>query len=276
MDQVQEVQTALGTLAIFERGAGKPILLWPSLFTDHSLYDAMTERLSALGWRTLSIDGPGFGKSDPPDGLVQPEAYANAVIEVADRLGMDRFAFAGCSWGGMIGAHLGVNHAERLGALVLMNTPMLPSRGGHRMEYWGARLAVTSSHMADGVAKDMLGKRALADSETFARFTAPFASFERAPAARTVDVTLRHSDGLEQVLPRLTHPVTIMFGADDELYPTDEMMPVAKSAPAARIVVVPDCGHIIPIEEPEAAVAAIVEADAQQGSASNTTTESNP
>ena len=143
------------------------------------------------------------------------------------------------------------------------------------MEYWGARLAVTSSHMADGVAKDMLGGRALADPEMLARFTAPFASFERAPAARTVDVTLRHSEGLEQVLPLLTHPTTIMFGADDTLYPTDEMMPVAKLAPAARIVVVPDCGHIIPIETPEAAVAAIVEAGAALGSAPDTTIRSN-
>lgn len=265
MTDTLRIQTSLGVLAVFARGAGKPILFWPSLFTDHSLYDGVAKALAASGWRTLAVDGPGFGRSDPPTGLVQPDAYADAIVEVADRLGIDQFSFAGCSWGGMVGAHLGVRHPDRLRALVLMNTPMLPSRSGHRLEYWGARLAVTSPQLAKGTAKDMLGERALADPAKVARFTAPFASFERAPAARTVDVTLRHSNGLEYVLPQLTHPATIMFGAEDTLYPTDEMMPVAKLAPMASIVVVPDCGHIIPIEAPDAAVAAIVEADARLG-----------
>lgn len=262
-----QIQTALGTIAVFENGAGKPIFLWPSLFTDHSLFDDITDRLVAQGWRTLSVDGPGFGKSDPPKGLIQPEVYADAIVEIADRLSIDCFSFAGCSWGGMIGAQLGVRHASRLSALVLMNTPLLPSRGGHRMEYWGTRLAVTSSHMADGVAKDMLGERSLADPAKLARFKAPFASFERASAAKTVDVTLRHSDGLEDVLPRLTHSTTFMFGAEDSLYPTEEMLPVARRAPAARIVIVPECGHIIPIEAPDAAVVAIVEAERESNRA---------
>lgn len=263
MTERLRIDTSLGSIAVFDSGRGKPIFLWPSLFTDHRLYDAMVAGLVPHGWRTLAIDGPGFGQSDPPDGLVQPETYAEAVVAMAGTLGIDRFSFAGCSWGGMVGAHLGLRDASRLNALVLMNTPLLPSRGGHLFEYWGARLAVSSSKLAEGTAREMLGQRALADPDKLAMFTEPFASFERGPAARTVDVTLRHFAGLEDVLAASRAPTTIMMGAEDTLYPTADLMPIAERAPAAKIVIVPDCGHIIPIESPEAAVAAILEADRQ-------------
>ncbi len=255
--QLSNAATTLGMIAFSDHGEGKPVVLWPSLFTDHRLYDAMVGVLAKAGWRTIAIDGPGFSKSDPPAGLVQPERYADVIIEIADKLGLSKIAFAGCSWGGLIGAHLGVCHAERVTSLVLMNTPLLPSHGGHLLELWGTKLALRS--MASGVAHSMLAPSTVSDPERLARFTAPFASFDSGAAAPTVDVTLRHSEGLEAVLPALQVPTTIMMGEKDTLYSTDTMLLVAKLAPNAKIIIVPDCGHIMPIEAPEAAVAALVE-----------------
>jgi 3-oxoadipate enol-lactonase len=66
------VQTTLGSIAFFDRGAGVPIILWPSLFTTHRIFDTMIVPLVEAGWRTISVDGLGFGAGDSPHGLVQP------------------------------------------------------------------------------------------------------------------------------------------------------------------------------------------------------------
>ncbi|WP_373542067.1 hypothetical protein [Chamaesiphon sp.] len=42
------VQTTLGSIAFCDRGEGVPIILWPSLFTTHGIFDAMILTLDAL------------------------------------------------------------------------------------------------------------------------------------------------------------------------------------------------------------------------------------
>ena len=68
---------------------------------------------------------------------------------------------------------------------------------------------------------------------------------------------LAGSPGLADVLPRLRVPTTILMGAQDALYPPDEAMPLASLAVGASIEVVPSCGHLAPLEAPEAVVAAL-------------------
>jgi pimeloyl-ACP methyl ester carboxylesterase len=47
--------------------------------------------------------------------------FADLVVEVADQLGIGRFAYVGWSWGASIGVHLGARHRDRLEALVLLD-----------------------------------------------------------------------------------------------------------------------------------------------------------
>ena len=79
----RRVRTRVGALAVADHGEGEPVLLWPSLLSDPRLYPHVTEALDT-GWRTICVDGPGFGRSDAPDGDVQPDRYAGAVDGTAD------------------------------------------------------------------------------------------------------------------------------------------------------------------------------------------------
>ena len=250
--------TSKGTIAYVRHGDGDPVFLWPSLFSDHRLYDETIEPLVAAGWQTIAIDGPGFGRSSPPRGTVQPAEYADLVIEIAGAFDLPLFAFAGTSWGGQIGAHLGARHPDRLTGLLLMNTPLKVSRGGHLAELWLTRIFGNTRLAANGVARSMLSAETMRDHpERAERFKAAFADFDKRAAAQTVDTTLRRSEGLKRILPALEVRTTLMFGAHDPLYSDDDLVPTARLAPNAAVVVVPNCGHLIPLEAPEAAVDAL-------------------
>ncbi len=257
----RRVWTRVGTLAVADsgpgEGAGTPVVLWPSLFSDHRLYRHVTELLGPR-WRSISVDGPGFGQSTPPDGDVQPDRYAGAVVDLLDELGIDSAVVAGCSWGGQVAAHAGVQSPQRIAAVLMMNTPLAPSLGGGRLQVLGTRAVGSTAFWGKGVARSMIAPATKqAHPQRVDAFVSAFPSFDRAAAATTVRTVLTRSPGLATVLPQLRVPTIIMMGAQDALYPVDAAMPLARLAPDATIEVVPSCGHLAPLEFPEAVVAAL-------------------
>ena len=254
----RRIPTRVGTLAIADdESTGTPLVLWPSLFSDHRLYDHVRPLLGDE-WRTIRIDGPGFGQSDPPAGDVQPDQYADAVIDVLDALGIDRCVMAGCSWGGQVSAHVGVRSPDRVYGVLMMNTPLSPSKGGHFAQVNGTRLVGNTRFWGNGVARSMLAKSTHADHpERVKAFVSAFSSFDRKAAATTTRTILTRGPGLQDVLPKLTVPTVILMGAQDALYPPEGAMPIARLAPKATIEVVPGSAHLSPIDTPEAVVVAI-------------------
>ena len=67
-----------------------------------------------------------------------------------------------------------------------------------------------------------------------------------------------HNPKLKHRLHRLTMPVLFMRGASDGLVAADYLDRYAKLVPGARIVTVPEAGHLPQIERPEAFVDAVV------------------
>lgn len=254
---LRRIPTAVGSLAIADEGEGTPVVLWPSLFSDHRLF---THVVSALGegWRCVRIDGPGFGRSDPPRGAVQPEDYARAVLDLLDALDIEQAVVAGCSWGGQVAAHVGAAAPERARGVLLLNTPLGPSLGGHAFEVRGTRWFGSTRFWGGGVARSMFAPATRKGSpERVSEFVDAFPSFDPTAASITVRTVMTQFPGLADVLPRLTVPTTILMGAEDRLYPVEAMAPFAELAPFAHLEVVPECGHLSPLEAPQAVAAAV-------------------
>jgi pimeloyl-ACP methyl ester carboxylesterase len=253
----RRVETRVGTLAVADHGSGTPVVMWPSLFSDHRLFDHVVERLGPQ-WRTIRVDGPGFGRSTPPRGDVQPATYAAAVVDLLDELDVDRSFVAGCSWGGQVAAHVGVQSPNRCCGVLMMNTPLAPSMGGQRTLILGTRWLGSTAFWGSGVARSMIAEPTTrTHPERVADFVAAFRSFDRTAAATTVQTVLARSPGLADLLPRLRVLATILMGAQDRLYPPAEAMPLAQRAVGATVEVVPSCGHLAPLEAPESVVAAL-------------------
>ena len=256
---LRRIPTSVGALAVADEGEGTPVVLWPSLFSDHRLFTHVVSSLGE-GWRCVRIDGPGFGRSDPPSGVVQPGEYARAVLEVLDALNIEQAIVAGCSWGGQVAAHVGAAAPERTRGVMLMNTPLGPSLGGHAFEVHGTRWFGSTRFWGGGVARSMVAPATRkASPDRVGEFVDAFPSFDRSAASVTVRTVMTQSPGLGDVLPRLTVPTTILMGAEDRLYPVEAMRPFAQLAPAARLEIVPGCGHLAPLEAPKAVASAFHE-----------------
>ena len=92
-----------------------------SLGTDHGMWNAQAAALRSY-FKVLRYDTRGHGASDAPPGEYSMERLGRDVLELADALGIQEFAFCGLSLGGMTGQWLGLNAPGRVTRLVLANT----------------------------------------------------------------------------------------------------------------------------------------------------------
>jgi 3-oxoadipate enol-lactonase len=97
------------------------LVLSNSLGTTLEMWDSQVPAFSER-FRVLRYDTRGHGGSSVTPGPYSIEQLGRDVLDLADTLGIDRFAFCGLSMGGLIGQWLGINASERLTRLVICNT----------------------------------------------------------------------------------------------------------------------------------------------------------
>lgn len=80
--------------------------------------------LAEMGVRTLAIDTPGYGMSDAPEGKPSIAEYADNIVPVLDKLGIDRVIVAGHHTGASIATAFAARHPGRTAGLLLHGTPL--------------------------------------------------------------------------------------------------------------------------------------------------------
>lgn len=117
------IHTRAGRVAYSEMGSGPTVLLLHATLHDRRDFDPILETL-ARSYRTIALDWPGHGESDPVDPAVEPSAplFADVLEDIVDGLGLTRAVLIGNSVGGFAAARLAINRPECVAGLVLVNT----------------------------------------------------------------------------------------------------------------------------------------------------------
>lgn len=102
-------------------GEGEAIFLLHDLFEDHGHFNHIQEELSK-SFHVISLDLPGSGQSPLPKEPFEIEDLAKLVIELADKLKIEKFHVIGDSYGGAIAQVLAYKHADRVEKVVLSNS----------------------------------------------------------------------------------------------------------------------------------------------------------
>ena len=102
-EQQTMIETNIGSLAVRERGEGRPAVLWHSLFMDERSWERVEEALSAEH-RLVLLSGPGHGASADPGRRYTMEECTAAAATVLDVLGISEpVDWLGNAWGGHVG-----------------------------------------------------------------------------------------------------------------------------------------------------------------------------
>jgi pimeloyl-ACP methyl ester carboxylesterase len=99
-------------------GSGPPVVLLHAGIADARMWDGQMDAFSA-GYHVVRYDARGYGRSTLPGG---PYAHADDLAVLLDHLGLDRVALIGCSMGGSSELQFGLEHPDRVGALVFVGS----------------------------------------------------------------------------------------------------------------------------------------------------------
>lgn len=253
------------------QGSGRPVVLIhgnPGSFQDWiNLYDPLASRFCAY-----AFDRPGHGKSERPqnNGKVTVEVQARLLNQALRQLNVERPILVGHSWGGSLALCFALLYPNEVAGLVLLAPAAYAFDDGlsilHKIPSWPV-----IGDLINRLLTPLLSARLVRDSlaQAFAPQEVPPGYLRHALAEWTrpgkvkwysVDEALLNSS-LEKIGPRyseLTLPVAVLSGDSDLIVPAPEnAIPLAAVLPQARLQMLKNTGHQIPLVHPEVVLQAI-------------------
>ena len=234
-------------------------LLWPSLFTDHSMWRYQIPALQSAGLRTLALDPPGHGRSKGLERDFTMDECAEAAIQALDALNVHTpVVVLGTSWGGMIAPRIALRAPDRVRGIVLFNTTAesatLYLRAQNTLLTW--MLAIGA---LDKLVDRMIVSLQLAPDtrrlkpELAAELSRNFRSWNRRGVINSVRAVLVGRDSTLDVLRNVKAPALVVSGKEDTILPSPHSRRIAERLPKARHVEVAGAAHLVPLEQPDVA-----------------------
>jgi pimeloyl-ACP methyl ester carboxylesterase len=245
-----------------EVGSGTPIVLVHEFAGDCRSWEAQM-RYFGRRYRCIAFNARGYPPSDVPDDV---EKYSQArarddIRAVLDALKLDKAHVVGLSMGGFATLHFGFTYPDRARSLVVAGCGYGAS-GDKRAQFAEEVEAAAARFEAIGMAKAAEGY-ALAPSRVQFQNKDPrgwreFADQLTGNSTRGAALTMRGVQkrrpslfDLVEQMKTITAPTLVMTG--DEDWPCLEPAILMKrTIPTAGLVVLPNAGHTVNLEEPAA------------------------
>lgn len=234
------------------------VVLHHPLATNLGTWDDLAARLSPR-YRVIRFDARGHGKSEAPKGPYALADLAKDVVALMDHLGVAKARFLGLSMGGMVGQHLGLDHADRFDALSLVSTSSrIPPEA---KPIWIDRITNTPKTGMAGtidaaLARWVAPKVLQSDPKLVARLkqmilSTPVDGYVGwCHAISALDVTDR--------LPRIKLPTQVVVGALDPATPPAAAEVIHRQIKGSSLVVMPGVSHMLQEEDPAAFAAHVL------------------
>jgi len=240
-------------LVVEVRGQGTAVLFIHGFPFAHTIWDHPVGQLER--WKRIAPDLRGMGRSDAPDLGYSIGTYAEDLLALLDALDVEEAILCGLSMGGYIAFEMLRRARARISGLILMDTRAEADTADGKKNRDAAILQAKEGG-AKAVAEDMLPK--LLSPTTTQRNPALVerlrTMMSATPVAGMVGAlgAMRDRPDSMGMLPDLTGlPTVVMVGADDQLTPPDRSRAMADAIPGARLEVVPNAGHVLPLEAPD-------------------------
>lgn len=219
----------------------------------------------AQDYRVIRFDLPGSGLSYPdPGNDYSDERAMELVLALLDARGIERAHLIGNSIGGRLAWRLAAAHPERVGKVVLVSPDGFASQG---FEYGKApEVPLMLQAMRYVLPKPILRsnlKPAYADPAKFSDETLTrYHDLMLTPGSREALLARMGQTILvppEPLLATIQAPVLLLWGEQDALIPVANAQDYLAVLPDARLVVLPNLGHVPQEEDPARSLEPVLE-----------------
>ena len=230
-------------------GQGVPLILIHGFASSSAVWADLGPSLGDQ-FDVIAIDWPGFGASSDQAPLSSVDAFAQAIINLADALNLGRFFVLGHSMSGFVVQELLVNHHDHLLGAVLYGAGLRIDKT-LRFESIDQTLRKLHEDGAEATAIRVIAHwfadpRAHADA---------IDDCEKAAVGMTVsaaDAAIRAFDRVDYtgLLDDVRKPALIILGEGDRSHPPQSALALRAALPGSHMAVLPFAGHAAHLEQP--------------------------
>ena len=239
-------------LRVREAGSGDPVLLINGLGGCLESWQPLIDRLP--GRRLVSVDHPGTGLSQVPSAALSMKACADLYAGVLDELGHSRVDVLGFSFGGAVAQEFAHRHPARTRRLVLVATafglgsvpadPITLFLASNPLRYFSRNARRWSAPL---IYRGRVGRQPEILGTELRGVNAHAADVRG--VQYQVSAYSRWSSG--PWLHTLTMPTLVLGGGEDPMAPAINSALLANRIPNAKLVIVPDGGHLFLFDSAE-------------------------
>jgi|SRR6185369_7096295 len=242
------------TLYYEDEGAGTPLLLIHGFPLSSKIWRRQIEGLKE-NFRIIAPDLRGFGRSDASPSGYSMDTYADDIAALLDHLGVENAVVCGMSMGGYVLLNLLDRHPGLVRGACFMVT-----RGGADDEAGKARrTALAEEVLKSGVkvTADLFGKILFApgtvarNPEVAAEVAGIMLGMKREGLAGGL-LSMRDRPDYSDRLAGFDVLSLVIGGEQDQAIPAEESLVLAKRLPKASLCLIPEAGHMVMMEQPEA------------------------
>lgn len=275
-EPISAVEVDGRALAVYDTGGdAEPVVLVHGLGTNLAFWRETIPALEAAGRRVVALDLPGYGLSDKGGVSGTMADFAAAVAGTMDALDVPTADVVGISMGGQIALTLALDHPGRVRRLALLSpagietfTPQ-ESAGMKALVTPAAVANTPEAQVAANIAANFDAYDEARDGWILEQRRAVMArdDFEAYAAANAASVAGMLDGRVFERLGDVEAPTLVLYGAGDKLIPnpylhpdltTEAVAEAARAIPNATVEMVPDAGHLVMLEQPEAVNARLV------------------
>ena len=214
----------------------------------HHAWEMQLPYFSSLGYPSHAWDQPGYGHSP----IVEPydlEQVSASLARLIESLGGEPVVLVGHSMGGLIAQETYVRQPQLIKALALCFTS--PAFAGGNSDFTKQFIAARIGPLDEGKSMAQIAARLIPTMGSNSKLAEQIMAGVPPDTYRKAVRLLTTFDRRKE-LASIKVPTLVVAGSEDKTAPPAVMEKMAQKIPGAEYVLLQDCGHLGPMDQPEA------------------------
>jgi 3-oxoadipate enol-lactonase len=203
----------------------------------------------------VAYDVRGLGASEVGDGQYTMESFVDDLYAVVEGTRLDRPVLCGLSMGGYLGFRALERDPKKFRAAAMLDTRAAADDNAAKLRRAAGIKQITEDGLGafvDGFLPKCFSDRFKSEEEAEFRRHVDAAKAADPKGVKGCALAMQGRTDSTAFLATIDFPTLLLCGEHDALSPVEEMRAIAEEIPGAEFRVIPDSGHMTPIENPTA------------------------